>query len=153
MDEFPLVSRHNLRHVNRHVHVIYILFNLLISSKITFIIDHLYVCSAIVFWDPTLLTFFSSISLIIVLADYIAPFVMPRVFDPALWNAQKERQLNETCSQLAASYMKLKSDACHFYNLKDTRPKLVIKYEKLIRSRIISHILFLQFLLYSITQF
>ncbi|XKL60799.1 hypothetical protein PGB90_007856 [Kerria lacca] len=82
----------------------------------------IFIC--IVLLDPTLLSFISSICLIIVILDYVVPILMTRLFHPDSWTGQKEKKFEEICLQIANSSVSIKNDIYYFYSLKDTRPKI-----------------------------
>lgn len=80
----------------------------------------------IVFWDPTLLSFFSNIFLVAIIVDYLAPIVMSKIFSVDAWTGAKEKKLDDICTQIASKYISIKADVCNFYSMKDNRPKMVI---------------------------
>ncbi|XP_065212809.1 ADP-ribosylation factor-like protein 6-interacting protein 1 [Planococcus citri] len=78
----------------------------------------------VILLDPTLLSFASSLALFLVLLDYFAPIVISKIFNPQSWTGPKEKKLDEICSNLACSYISVKSSVAYFCSLKETNPKL-----------------------------
>lgn len=137
LEKFPLISGPHLWCLNFRLHVrLLILVHHLERREyryhhVTLFPDSLIFFSSrcyrfLVLLDPTLLSFVSSVCLLIVLLDYLAPIVMSKIFNPDSWTGQKEKKFEEISSKIASAYCSIKSDICYFYHMKESRPKMVI---------------------------
>jgi len=55
------------------------------------------------YWDPTLLTFFAFMGLIVTLTDYLGPKIINQICGPDSWNTMKEKQFDKVCDEIVAT--------------------------------------------------
>jgi len=55
------------------------------------------------YWDPTLLTFFAFMGLIVTLTDYLGPKIINQICGPDSWNNAKEKQFDKVCDEIVAT--------------------------------------------------
>lgn len=51
---------------------------------------------------------------------------MSKIFNPDSWNGPKEKKFEEISSKIATAICLIKSDLSYFFQLKESRPKMVI---------------------------
>lgn len=74
--------------------------------------------------DPTVLSFISSVCLLLVILDYITPIIITKLYNPDSWNGPKERKLEEICSRIANAYISMRLEISYFCSWKDSNPKM-----------------------------
>jgi len=55
------------------------------------------------YWDPTLLTFFAFMGLLVTLTDYVGPKIISQVCGPDSWNGTKEKQFEKVCDEIVST--------------------------------------------------
>lgn len=55
------------------------------------------------YWDPTLLTFFAFMGLVVTLTDYLGPRIISQVFGPDSWNGTKEKKFDTVCDEIVST--------------------------------------------------
>lgn len=55
------------------------------------------------YWDPTLLTFFAFMGLVVTLTDYAGPKIVNQVCGPESWNGTKEKQFEKVCDEIVST--------------------------------------------------
>jgi len=55
------------------------------------------------YWDPTLLTFFAFMGLLVTLTDYLGPKIITQVCGSESWNGTKEKQFDKVCDEIVST--------------------------------------------------
>jgi len=55
------------------------------------------------YWDPTLLTFFAFMGLVVTLTDYAGPKIVNQICGPESWNGTKEKQFEKVCDEIVST--------------------------------------------------
>jgi len=55
------------------------------------------------YWDPTLLSFFAFMGLLVTLTDYLGPKIISQLCGPESWNGTKERQFEKVCDEIVVT--------------------------------------------------
>jgi len=55
------------------------------------------------YWDPTLLTFFAFMGLIVTLTDYLGPRIINQMFGSDSWNGTKEKKFEDVCEEIVTT--------------------------------------------------
>lgn len=55
------------------------------------------------YWDPTLLTFFAFMGLLVTLTDYAGPKIVNQICGPESWNGAKEKQFEKVCDEIVST--------------------------------------------------
>jgi len=55
------------------------------------------------YWDPTLLTFFAFMGLVVTLTDYAGPKIVNQICSPESWNGTKEKQFEKVCDEIVST--------------------------------------------------
>jgi len=55
------------------------------------------------YWDPTLLTFFAFMGLLVTLTDYLGPRIINQICGPESWNGAKEKQFDKVCDEIVGT--------------------------------------------------
>jgi len=55
------------------------------------------------YWDPTLLTFFAFMGLVVTLTDYAGPKIVNQICNPESWNGEKEKQFEKVCDEIVST--------------------------------------------------
>lgn len=55
------------------------------------------------YWDPTLLTFFAFMGLVVTLTDYAGPKIVNQICGPDSWTGTKEKQFEKVCDEIVST--------------------------------------------------
>lgn len=55
------------------------------------------------YWDPTLLTFFAFMGLLVTLTDYAGPKIVNQICGTESWNGTKEKQFEKVCDEIVST--------------------------------------------------
>jgi hypothetical protein len=55
------------------------------------------------YWDPTLLTFFAFMGLVVTLTDYAGPKIVNQICGPESWDGTKEKQFEKVCDEIVST--------------------------------------------------
>lgn len=76
------------------------------------------------YFEPSILTTFSILGIIVCVSDYTVPLVCANIFDPTKWTGTQERKFEEICKQLVQTRQQLLDYYAYLNSMRDTKPKL-----------------------------
>lgn len=135
-EEVSVVTKNdqNIKHLKSSLHgwrEICVLTNRVLRWEQPFHPAIVFGVSTIVFtfiWymDPSFITGISMFLVAVCVLDYIVPFVSPMVFPEANWNATKEKEFNQACSNIELAKSTVFETVTSLKRLKKTNPWLYV---------------------------
>lgn len=74
--------------------------------------------------NPSVLTSFALIGIVIMLADYLMPHVQAKLYDPNKWTGAKERKFEDVCYGIACAEESVNSFVASMKEMKRTKPSM-----------------------------
>lgn len=74
--------------------------------------------------DPTVLTIISSIGLLLTIGDYVLPTVVASIFKNDNWNAHKQNEYEEICTNIVLYKTKFELLVTSYYRMRVTNSKM-----------------------------
>uniref|UniRef100_UPI0035901A86 ADP-ribosylation factor-like protein 6-interacting protein 1 n=1 Tax=Myxine glutinosa TaxID=7769 RepID=UPI0035901A86 len=80
-----------------------------------------------IYWvDPSFLTGFSCLLLLLCVTDLLVPTLISRIFGTNKWTTEQQQRFHELCRQLVLARQALRGWICRLLELRDGRPKVYL---------------------------